>query len=126
MLGLRRGTSDSLITMIATPTVWALHFLFCYIWVATACAPNENIFESILPARIGVAVATVLGLAFCFFAGLRAWREWREQGGEPPHDKPTEGERERLMEFASFMLSSLSFVAIVFTALPALLIADCR
>ncbi len=57
MFGLRRGTRDSLVTMIATPTVWALHFLFSYVWVATACAPNTDVFRSIASARIGVAVA---------------------------------------------------------------------
>ncbi|WP_427025152.1 hypothetical protein ACP4J4_04265 [Aureimonas ureilytica] len=126
MFGLRRGTRDSLITMIATPTVWALHFLLSYVWVASACAPNEDVFKSITPARIGVAVATVLALAFCFFAGLRAWREWRAEGGEPPHDQPTKADRERQMEIASVLLSGLSFLAIIFTALPVLLVADCR
>lgn len=126
MFGLRRGTTDSLVTMIAAPTVWALHFLLCYILVAVACAPNEDLFKSITGARIAIAVATVAGLAFCFFAGLRAWREWKAAGGEPPHDKPTEHDRERQMELASVLLSALSFLAIVFTALPVLLVADCR
>lgn len=126
MFGLRRGTRDSLVTMIAAPTVWALHFLLSYVWVASACAPNEDIFKSIAPARIGVAVATALGLLFCFLAGFRAWREWREAGGKPPHDQPTEHDRERQMELASVLLSGLSFLAIVFTALPVLLVADCR
>ncbi len=30
------------------------------------------------------------------------------------------------MELASVLLSGLSFLAIIFTALPALLVADCR
>jgi hypothetical protein len=109
MLGLRRGTRDSLITMIATPTVWALHFLFCYIAAAVVCAPNTNIFEPIGGVRAAIAVATFAGLVFCWFAGIRAW-----------HD------RERQMELASVLLSGLSFLAIIFTALPALLVADCR
>lgn len=126
MFGLRRGTTDSLITMIATPTVWALHFLFCYVLVASACAPNEDVFKSINGARIAIAVATAVSLAFCFFAGLRALREWKTAGGTPPHDQPTEHDRERQMELASVLLSALSFLAIVFTALPVLLVADCR
>ena len=126
MFGLRRGTRDSLVTMIATPTVWALHFLFCYIAAAMACAPNANIFKSIGGIRAAIGVATALSLAFCFFAGLRAYREWRAEGGRPPHDKPTEEDRERQMELASVLLSGLSFLAVIFTALPALLVMDCR
>ncbi|WP_416357099.1 hypothetical protein ACLNGM_02840 [Aureimonas phyllosphaerae] len=126
MLGLRRGTRDSLITMIATPTVWALHFLFCYIAAAVVCAPNTNIFEPIGGVRATIAVATFASLVFCWFAGIRAWREWKQAGGKPPHDKPTDDDRERQMELASVLLSGLSFLAIIFTALPALLVADCR
>ncbi len=126
MFGLRRGTRDSLITMIATPTVWALHFLFCYVTAAVVCAPNTDIFRPIGGERVAIGVATVLSLAFCWFAGFRAWREWREAGGKPPHDQPTDHDRERQMELASALLSGLSFLAIIFTALPALLVADCR
>ena len=72
------------------------------------------------------AAEKVPGLSPCFFAGLRAWREWKTAGGTPPHDQPTEHDRERQMELASVLLSALSFLAIVFTALPVLLVADCR
>ncbi|WP_061938012.1 hypothetical protein [Aureimonas sp. AU22] len=126
MFGLRRGTRDSLVTMIATPTVWALHFLFCYVATAVACAPNADIFKAIGGVRAAIGVATVLSLLFCWFAGFRAWREWRQAGGKPPHDQPTDEDRERQMELASALLSGLSFLAIIFTALPALLVVDCR
>ncbi|WP_279482857.1 hypothetical protein [Aureimonas sp. SK2] len=126
MFGLRQGTRDSLITMIATPTVWALHFLFCYVTAAVVCAPNTDIFRPIGGERVAIAVATALSLLFCWFAGFRAWREWRQAGGKPPHDQPTDHDRERQMELASALLSGLSFLAIIFTALPALFLVDCR
>ena len=76
--------------------------------------------------RVAIALATLPALAFCAFAGIRATREWRAFGGDLPFDAPTAEDRERFLEFSTMLLAALSFVAIVFTALPALLVQDCR
>ena len=119
-------TRDNLWTLISTPAVWGVHFLFCYFVAAYVCAPNPRIFEPIGGVRVAIALATLPALAFCAFAGIRATREWRAFGGDLPFDAPTAEDRERFLEFSTMLLAALSFVAIVFTALPALLVQDCR
>ena len=43
----RNKTRDTLWTLIAAPTIWALHFALSYGSVAYDCAPNADIFERI-------------------------------------------------------------------------------
>ena len=45
---------------------------------------------------------------------------------ERPHDAETPADRDRQLGFATVLLSALSLVAVVFSALPALFIGDCR
>ena len=66
---LRGQTHDTLWTLILTPTVWAFHFLFCYVAAAYACAPNTMIFETIPGVRIAIGVATLGSLAVVGWAG---------------------------------------------------------
>ncbi|WP_062228341.1 hypothetical protein [Aureimonas frigidaquae] len=119
-------TRDNLWTLILTPTVWAVHFLLCYVAAAWHCAPNQALFEPIGGVRIAILVATVVALAICGWVGLRAITEWRGHGGHFPHDGDSASVRERFLEFSSFLLAAMSFLAIIFTAMPALLIVDCR
>ncbi|GGE07836.1 hypothetical protein GCM10011390_28600 [Aureimonas endophytica] len=121
-----RQTRDTLWTLIASPTIWALHFLFSYVFAASVCAPNEAITRTLGTVRLAVGGATLLALVLIALIGWRAYREWRHNGGRFPHDGNTAEERERFMEFSSVLLAGLSFVAVAFVALPVFLIADCR
>ncbi|WP_188854258.1 hypothetical protein [Aureimonas glaciei] len=121
-----RETRDTLWTLIATPTIWALHFLFCYCLAAYDCAPNDRIFESIGGTRIAIAVATAFSLALIALIGFRAYREGRVKAGTFRHSEDTAEDRERFLEFSSLLLAALSFVAVVFVAMPALVFMDCR
>lgn len=119
-------TRDNLWTLIATPTIWAVHFLVCYVAAAWRCAPNVNVFEPIGGIRVLILALTVAALAGCGIIGWRAISEWRANGGAVPHDGNSAEVRERFLEFSSFLLAGLSFLGVVFTALPALMIVDCR
>lgn len=124
--GIGRQVRDDLWTLIVPPTVWAVHFLLSYVIAAYRCAPNADIFKSLDGVRLAIAALTVLALAMIAWSGRRAWREWRLHGGARPHDADTAGERERLLEFSTVLLAALSATGVVFVALPALLIGDCR
>ena len=117
---------DTLWTLIAPPTIWAAHFLLSYITAAYGCAPNEDIFAAITGVRLLIAGLTVAALLAIGLVGLRAYREWRRHGGAIPHDGDSAEIRERFLEFSTVLLAALSFVAVFYTALPALLIVDCR
>ena len=112
--------------LIGAPTVWALHFLACYVLAAVYCAKAGSEFADLAPVRIWIAVFTVAGLALVAATGVQAWRHWGFGANSPPHDAATPGDRRRFLGYAALLISALSFVAVVFTALPALIIVDCR
>lgn len=122
-----------------SPAVWALHFLACYVTAAIWCAKSAPAAAPLGPARVAVAAYTVVALAVIAATGWHAWRRLRRggAGGRPsrggsrpvvggPHDADTPGDRERFLALATLLLSGLSFVATVFTALAAVFIGDCR
>ncbi len=123
---LERQTRDNLWTLIATPTVWAVHFLICYLPAAVVCARAEGDFSPIAGVRLTIAAATVVALVLIGASGTRAWREWRAGGGQTPHYRDTAADRERFLEFSTVLLAALSFVGVVFVGLPALVLVDCR
>lgn len=120
-------TRDNLWTLITPPTVWALHFLISYVLAAYACAPNMRVFETIGGMRVVIAIVTVLALGLIALVFRRAYREWRADGGGGfHHEKDSEAGRERFLEFSTVLLAALSFVAVLFVALPVLINVDCR
>jgi len=123
---LTRPTRDTLWTLIVAPTVWALHFLASYVVAAIACARATALFAPIDGVRLTIAGLTAVALLVIGATGLRAWREWHAAEVETPHDRPTAEHRERLLEFATVLLAALSFVGVLFVALSALVLTDCR
>lgn len=112
--------------LIGSPTVWALHFLACYVLAAIHCEKAGGGFVSIAPIRVWIFGLTAVALVFVFVSGLQAWRHWGFGANQPPHDADSPADRRRFIGYAALLISALSFVAIVFTALPIFFITDCR
>lgn len=106
-----------------SPTLWAVHFLLCYVTAAIWCAKQAEV--ALGPVRGAVAAYTVVALAGIAATGWRAWLRRRGDEGEP-HGEDTPSDRDSFLAFATVLLSGLSFVAVVFTALAAVFIGDCR
>ncbi|MEF2550361.1 hypothetical protein VQ042_03175 [Aurantimonas sp. A2-1-M11] len=121
-----KRTYDNLWTLIAAPLVWALHFLFSYTVAAYACAPQNWLFDDLTTARIAIGVVTLLSLIVIAYGFRRAWRDWSRYGGGYRHDQNTPEDRERFFEFSTLLLAALSFIGVIFSVLPAIMIADCR
>ena len=119
-------TQDNLWTLIAAPTIWGFHFLLSYSLAAYRCAPNADVFKDIDDTRVVIAVVTLICLGLIALILRRAWREWRTEGGSFRNDQDTPEARERFLEFSTLLLAALSFAAVVFEAMPVLLIEDCR
>ncbi|MEH3048415.1 hypothetical protein [Sphingomonas adhaesiva] len=117
-----RGLRVTLWTLIVPPGVWAVHFLFCYLWVAVSCAKLGAFPRFTTAFLIGTGVA----LAIIAASGWVAWIQSRTPGDPPPHDEGTDIDRLRFLAHATMLLAALSFVAVVFTAAPALMLTDCR
>ncbi|MGD9915075.1 MAG: hypothetical protein AB7S80_13410 [Rhizobiaceae bacterium] len=116
---------ETLWTLFTGPVVWALHFLACYAVSAIFCEKPGFLGLDFDNLRIAIGVLTVLALTMIVVAALLAWRQWGFGSGDPPHDDPTRRDRLLFQGYATLLLSGLSFVAVIFTAMPALFITGC-
>jgi len=125
MWGLLAKEVESLWTLFTAPVVWALHFLACYVGAAIFCEKPALLANDFGNLRLAIGAVTALALATIVLAAALAWRQWGFGTGDPPHDDPTRTDRLLFQGYATLLLSGLSFVAVIFTALPALFITDC-
>ena len=116
---------ESLWTLFTAPVVWALLFLHCYIAAAIFCEKPDLLGGDFGHLRIAIGIVTALALAMIVVAAALAWRQWGFGSGDPPHDDPTRRDRLLFQGYATLLLSGLSFVAVIFTALPALFLTEC-
>jgi hypothetical protein len=116
---------ETLWTLFTAPVVWAVHFLVCYVGAAVFCAKQAELGLGFGAVRAGVAGVTVVALTLIAASVYLAWRQWGFGAEDPPHDAPTAGDRKRFQGFATLLLSALSFVAVIYVAMPILFIAEC-
>lgn len=117
---------ESLWIVTAAPAIWSAHFLLSYITVAIWCEKVAGRDGSLFGARVAVAAYTVIALIGIAITGYIGFRRHRTLEGEPPHDADTPEDRHRFLGFATLLLSGLSAIAVIFDALPAVLIGSCR
>lgn len=126
-MALTHAPGDSLRALVAAPTIWALHFLVCYVVAAVHCAKAGGPGADLEPVRLVIAVATALALIGIAGTGWLAYRHVGHFAGLiEPHEADTEADRRRFLSIATLMLSALSFVATLFVAAPALFVTTCR
>lgn len=109
-------------TLIVPPTAWAVHFLFSYLWAAISCAKVGEF--ATFPTLF--VIGTVIALAVIVFSGWIAWQQSRVPGDAPPHQDSTDVDRLRFIAVSTMLLAGLSFVAVLYTALPVVFLGDCR
>lgn len=109
-------------TLIVPPTVWACHFLFSYLWAAISCA-KRGAFATVPWMFWG---GTVLALVLIVIAGIIALVQSRTPGDHPPHEEDTKVDRLRFLAYSTLLLAGLSFIGVIFTAMPVVFITDCR
>lgn len=107
------------------PLIWSAHFLLSYLTAAVWCAKIAGREGSLNGARLAIVLYSLAALSG---VGLTAWRGFRQFSfGEAttPHDFDTAADRHRFLGFATLLLCGLSFVAILYVTLAALLIRSC-
>jgi hypothetical protein len=112
--------------LAVSPALWAAHFLLSYATAAVWCAKVAGRGGSLGPARWAIAVYTVLALAGIALVGWSGWRRHRHGSAEVPHDDDTPEDRHRFLGVATAMLSGLSAVATIYSALAAVFFRSCR
>ncbi|MBB3979661.1 hypothetical protein GGQ64_004905 [Rhizobium azooxidifex] len=117
---------ESLWTLFTGPTIWAVHFLVCYVAVAIYCEKARTGPFTFAEMRLALVLVTLLALAGIVLSAWLAWRQWGFGSGDPPHDAPTREDRLLFQGFATLLLSGLSFVAVLFVAVPLVLIEACQ
>ena len=118
--------NESLWRLVVSPTIWAIHFMACYVTAAIWCAKFAPRFGSLEPVRWAIAtytVAALIGIALNGWSGLKRHRFGDES---LPHDFDTPGDRHRFLGFATVLLAALSAVATVFAAMVVVFFEDCR
>jgi hypothetical protein len=110
----------------ASPVVWALHFMLCYVTAAIWCGRVAGPQDSLGAARLAIGVYTVIALTAIATIGWLGYRAHTLGGEEPPHDADSPHDRHRFIGFATLLLSGLSAVATIYSALAALIIRTCE
>jgi hypothetical protein len=116
---------ETLWTLFTAPVVWAVHFLISYVGAAIFCAKQDQLSLGFDVVRTGIALVTLVALLMIVIAGWLAWRQWGFGAHDPPHDDPTAHDRRLFQGFATLLLSGLSFVAVIYVAMPLLFMTEC-
>jgi hypothetical protein len=119
------AANESLWFLIASPTIWAVHFLLCYLTAAIWCAKVAGPGGSLAPVRVAILFYTAAAL---IGVGIVGWIGYRRHGlgsADLPHDDDSPEDRHRFLGFATALLSALTGVAIVYETLAALFIDRC-
>jgi hypothetical protein len=119
---------ESLGALTLPPSIWAVHFLVCYVGAAVWCSKNVQAATSLGGVRVAIAVLTVMALLGIVASGIAGYRRHGSEHGfeVTGHDFDSPEGRRRFLGFATMLLAGLSGVATVFTALPAIFIETCR
>ncbi len=123
--------SESLIRITLAPALWAIHFALSYAATAVYCAKWNHGGDGMLGFRIGFGVATACVLAAIAWLGWRSMRQWDADVGRGPRQVledlvEQEEPRHQFLGHAALLLSIISFVGVVYSALPVALIGTCR
>lgn len=113
-------------TMLASPVVWSLHFLACYITAAIWCGRVASVVEPVPALRVVIGVYTVIALAVIGAIGWWGLRAHRQTGSSLPNDDDTPEGRHGFVGFATLLLSALSAVAVIYAALVAVVFETCQ
>jgi len=117
---------ESIWMLTVSPTIWAAHFMLCYVTAAVWCAKAATALAPLGAIRTAVAVYTALALGGILITGWIGYRAHSYGAAQAPHDDDTPEDRHRFMGFATLLLSGLSAVAVIYAALVAVFIETCQ
>ena len=121
------GHGTDLWRVIAAPIVWALHFLFCYVYAAIYYEKTGRGASLDQPTLVVIG-ATVVALALIGLSTHHIWRvrarSLTDNDFDFEHNTPEE--RHRFLSHVALMLCVLSTVAVLYVTIPMLYLSTCR
>lgn len=121
--GDRTAESRQRLWIVPAPLViWVTHFLLCYVTAALWCG---RIVGGVEPPRMLIAVYTLVGLAAIAAIAWTGYRAHRHGGETPPHDADSAADRHRFIGHATTLIAGLSAVAVIYSAMAAVVIRTC-
>lgn len=118
-------SKDSILLLTLGPLIWAAHLLLSYATASIWCAKVVGVGGSLATTRDAILVYTLVALAGTAAIAWIGYRRHRLGDSSLPHDDDTAEDRHRFLGFATFLLASLSAVAIVYAGLVALFFRSC-
>ncbi len=110
----------------ASPLIWAVHFMLCYVTAAIWCGRVVDPEETLWTVRMAIAVYTAVALAAIGSVGWIGYRAHALGSAATPHDDDSPEDRHRFIGFATLLLSGLSAIATIYTALVPVFIETCQ
>lgn len=115
--------------LLTSPVVWVFHFLASYVtaavWCARASAGTAGAAAGTGAVRVAIAAYTLVALAVIGLVGRRALSHRRRERDDAA-EGDTPAERERFIGSVAALLSGLSAVAVIYGAVVAAFIGNCR
>lgn len=99
--------------LLAGPIIWGTHFTLVY---GAASLELTLVKEVGLPSRLFIGLATLASLA------LIGWIAWSVRSGRLPHWESPQEDLTSLWRRGTFYFCLLSFIAVLWQALPAILL----
>ena len=116
---------QSLWLLVASPCIWAAHFVTSYAGAAIWCGSVDDRAQSVNVMRLSIVAFGLVALLFIGVIGRVGWRKYKLEGGDPPFDKDTAEDRHRFLGGATVLLSGLSAIATVYVCLSQLFVRNC-
>lgn len=124
-----RRARSALAMFVAGPVIWSVHFMVVYLLVEAGCSGSGQGLRLLDPpvptvATLAATALAALALLVCARWSYRHWQASRHEparrdgglGGDGPNGS---------LAFASFLLSLLGLVAVLFVGLPAVVLPAC-
>ena len=100
--------------------------MFCYVSAAIWCGKLGGPEASLWIIRLAISAYTGVALAGIAIIGYTSYRRHRVGSAAAPHDDDTPVDRDRFIGHATLLLSGLSALAVLYSALPVVFIEGCQ
>lgn len=118
--------SASLWWIVSAPVVWVIHFLFSYVSAAIFCEKYADASGSAGEIQWAISIYTLIALAAIAVIAWLSSRHRSRPGQTRSHNQSSHDDQRRLIQRSTFLLSLLSAVATIFTALVVYFVGSCH